>query len=128
MFGPRASSSPSAAMRISSVGTGRPTVPIFISTSVLIVPAAHVSVIPHASSTHDPAGVEELEHLAADRRGGGDRQLQPAAEQVAHLREHEPVGDPVLRRPAMRPGAAPAALELADAVSDAERPVERAFA
>lgn len=50
MFVPRASSWPSSVTRISSVGTGRPIVPTFISRSVLIVPATQVSVIPLLSA------------------------------------------------------------------------------
>ena len=52
------------------------------------------------------AGVEELEDLAADRRRAGERHLQPAAEQRAHLGQHEPVGE---RVPARRSRARAAA-------------------
>ena len=72
---------------------------------------------------HDAARVEELEHVPRDRCGGGDRQLEPAAEQVAHLRVHEPVGDAVLEGEHASRGDA-CSIELARSTPDVERPVE----
>ena len=62
---------------------------------------------PVALEHGDPAGVEELEHLERDRRRAGQGQLEPAAEHLAHLAQHEPVGERVLRLQSRRGGAAP---------------------
>ena len=44
----------------------------------------------------DPTGVEELEDLERDRCRAGQRQLEPAAEQLADAGEHQTVGERVL--------------------------------
>ena len=46
--------------------------------------------------------MEELRDLARQRRAAGDRDAEPAAEARLHLREDEPVGDPVLGGEAAR--------------------------
>ena len=80
------SSSPSSATRSSADGSDRPTVPKRSSSTVLIAPAAAVSVMPQPSRTSTPQASKNsstsLAMGAAPRAG----QLDAAAEQVADLR------------------------------------------
>ena len=74
---------------------------------------------------HEHAGgVEEAQDLRVDRGGAGDRELDdPPAEQVADLRQHQPVGDLVLTAQ-RRPGSLPSRSSSRISAADADRPVE----
>ena len=67
-------------------------------------------------------GVEELEHVDAERRCAGDADAQPAAELLLHLGEDELVRDALLQRRAAPAPAVPARRRPACARADAECP------
>ena len=71
----------------------------------------------------DAEGVEELGDVLRERRRPGDEELEPPAEERAHLLEHEPVRDDALRLED-RAGPSPRADEPRVFEPDAERPAE----
>ena len=91
--GPRIRISPSSAIATSVPGSGRPTVPK--RTRARRVERRGGARLGHAVALEHEhaAGVEELEDLAADRRGAVSASRRRSPNTAAHLGEHEPVGE-----------------------------------
>ena len=78
---------------------------------------------PVALEDPDPDGIEELGDLLHERGAAGDGRAQAATQPLSDLREHEPVGNPVLRSRSRPPTGRPAASSWLTLATDADRPV-----